>query len=213
LFSVIFNRLDRRVAALVRVGGLALIVLSVLRAEHPPAGHGRGLVIGVLLAASVIGWVCWTVRPGGERLTPDLWAMAVAGGLLCGASPDSAASAFVFVAVAAAGVRVDLSRAKWVPLAGGAALALGDIVYHHVGLGLLAYALGLAATLLAASNARQSAQRAEQAELLLAQPSARTRRRSAPPASKSRRASPARSTTSSPTRSPASPSSSRRRVL
>ena len=49
------------------------------------------------------------------------------------------------------------------------ALAAGDAIYHHLGVGLLAYALGFAACALAASNSRQSVQRAEQAELLLAQ--------------------------------------------
>jgi signal transduction histidine kinase len=169
VFSVIFNRLDRRVATLVRAAGLALILVSVIRADHRPGGHGRGLVISVLLAASAAAWLWWTLRPNGDGITPDLWVMAVAGGLLCGASPDSAASAFVFVAVVAAGIRVELSEAMWVGVAGTVALAIGDIVYHHVGLGLLAYALGFAASALAASNSRQSIERAEQAELLLAQ--------------------------------------------
>ena len=50
-------------------------------------------------------------------------------------------------------------------------LALGAAVlaYNGSALGLLAYSLGFVATALAASNGRQSAQRAEQAELLLAQ--------------------------------------------
>ena len=52
---------------------------------------------------------------------------------------------------------------------GVVALAAGDVIYHHLGIGLLAYALGFAACALAASNSRQSAQRTEQAELLLAQ--------------------------------------------
>ena len=95
--------------------------------------------------------------------------MAGAGGLLCGASPDSAASAFVFVAIVSAGVRVELARAVWVAVAGTVALAIGDIVYGNVGIGLLAYTLGFAASVLAASTSRQSVERAEQAELLLAQ--------------------------------------------
>ncbi|MGI8712553.1 MAG: sensor histidine kinase [Solirubrobacteraceae bacterium] len=43
------------------------------------------------------------------------------------------------------------------------------LVYGGAALGLLAYALGLAVALLAASNSRQSIARADQAELLLAQ--------------------------------------------
>jgi signal transduction histidine kinase len=169
VFSVILTRLDRRLAALVRVIGLALIVVSVIHADHRPGGHGRSLVITVLLAAAVFSWLWWTIRPTSERITPDLWVMAGAGGLLCAASPDSAASAFVFVAVVSAGVRVELAQAGWVAVAGTVALAIGDIIYGNVGVGLLAYTLGFAASVLAASTSRQSAERVEQAELLLAQ--------------------------------------------
>jgi signal transduction histidine kinase len=95
--------------------------------------------------------------------------MSGAGGLLCAASPDSAASAFVFIAIAAAGIPVDLHQAPWILILGAGALAVGDVIYGNVGVGLLAYTLGFVATALAASNSRQSIERAEQAELLLAQ--------------------------------------------
>jgi signal transduction histidine kinase len=169
VFSVLLTRLDRRPAAFVRLAGLVLICWSVLHADHHPGGHGRGLVISVLFAATVISWLWWTVHPTRERITPDLWLMAGAGGMLVGASPDSAASAFVFVAVVTAGVRVELSDAVPVAVWGAVALAVSDAIYHRIGIGLLAYALGFAASSLAASNSRQSVQRAEQAELLLAQ--------------------------------------------
>jgi signal transduction histidine kinase len=169
VFSVLLTRLDRRVAALIRLAGLVLIVISVINDAHHPAGHGRGLVVAVLLAACAIAWLWWTIHPLGERLTPDLWVMAGAGGLLCAAAPGSASSAFVFVAVVAAGIRVELRQAAGVALLGTAALALGDVIYDNVGLGLLAYTLGFVASALAASNGRQARERAEQAELLLAQ--------------------------------------------
>ncbi|MGH2915228.1 MAG: hypothetical protein ACRDMX_09585, partial [Solirubrobacteraceae bacterium] len=79
------------------------------------------------------------------------------------------ASALVFVALAAAGVRVELRRALPLAGAGVVALALCDLAYGGAALGLLAYALGFVATALGASNARQSVARAEQAKLLLAQ--------------------------------------------
>jgi signal transduction histidine kinase len=170
VLPVLLDRLDPRAAALVRIISLALIVLSVTGADNHPTSHGRGLVITVTLAAAVFSWVWWTIRPARERsLSPDLWIMAGAGGVLCGAAPDSAASAFVFVAVIAASLRVELSRAIPVAALGTVALATADLVYDHVGLGLLAYALGFAASMLAGSNSRQSIERADQAELLLAQ--------------------------------------------
>jgi signal transduction histidine kinase len=170
VFSVLLTRLDPRSATLVRLAGLVLICWSVLHSDHHPGGHGRALVVGLLLAATVISWLWWTVRPTSEHgITPDLWIMAGAGGLLSGAAPDTAASAFVFIAVVSAGIRVELPDAAPVAVLGVVALAVGDAVYHNFGVGLLAYTLGFAASALAASNSRQSVQRADQAELLLAQ--------------------------------------------
>ncbi len=170
MFSVLLTRLNRRTATFVRLAALVLICWSVINAEHHPGAHGRGLVISVLLAAAVISWLRWTARPLGEGdIPPELWVMAGAGGLLCSASPGSAASAFVFIAVVAAGVQTELRRAWPVAALGAGTLAVGDLIYGNSGLGLLAYSLGFAASCLAASNSRQSVQRAEQAELLLAQ--------------------------------------------
>jgi signal transduction histidine kinase len=68
-----------------------------------------------------------------------------------------------------AGLRVELPRAAPVVLVGALAVAVSDLIYNGSALGLLAYVLGFAVSLLAASNARQRVVRAEQAELLLAQ--------------------------------------------
>jgi signal transduction histidine kinase len=169
VFSVLLARLDRRSAAVVRLAGLVLICWSVLQSNHHPGSHGRALVVTVLLAATVMAWLRWTARPAEPAITPDLWVMAGAGGLLLAAAPDTAASAFVFIAVVSAGLRAELRAAAPVGVLGVVALAVGHIVYDNLGVGLVAYALGFAASALAASNGRQSAQRAEQAELLLAQ--------------------------------------------
>jgi signal transduction histidine kinase len=168
---LLLQRLDRRTATLIRLAGLALITWTVIKASRDPAGTtGRGLLVSLLLAAAAASWLAWTLRPGLERgVTPELYVQAVAGGLLVGACPGSAASAFVFIAVVIAGLRVDLARAVPVAAAGTLAVAVSVIVYDGSALGLLAYALGFAVVLLAASNSRQSRVRAEQAELLLAQ--------------------------------------------
>lgn len=154
-----------------RVAGLLLIGWTVLNASHhQPASSGRGLVVGVTFMAAAVAWLVWTIWPGMERgITPELYALAGAGGLLVGASPNSAASAFVFVAVVSAGVRAELRRAVSVMLVGTLALAVSVLIYDGSTLGVLAYTLGFAAMLLAASNARQRVVRVEQAELLLAQ--------------------------------------------
>ena len=162
--------LDRRLATTIRLLGLGLVALSILSASrHPPATTGRGLFVTMLFAAAVVSWLIWTLHPDRAGVTAELYVMAGAGGLLVEASTQSAASVFVFVAVVVAGLRAELSQAAWVAVVGTLAVAVSDLLYNGNALGLLAYTLGVAASLLAASNARQRAVRAEQAELLLAQ--------------------------------------------
>ena len=163
-------RLNPRASAAVRLVGLVLVGWSVVAARHAPGASGRGLVISILFAVAVVCWVAWVAWPSGRSgLTADLYVMAAAGGALAGASPSSAASAFVFVAIVAAAVGAELPRAWPVAAVGALALAASVLVYDGAAIGLLAYALGFAAALMAASNARQSIQRADQAEVLLAQ--------------------------------------------
>jgi signal transduction histidine kinase len=165
---MVLSRLDPRLATAVRIVALALISWSVLHSRHL-SGSGRGMVITVCFVLCVIAWLAWTIRPNEHRLTPDVYVLALAGGVLSGAAPDTAASAFVFIAVAAAGLRADLPQAFLVVASGTLALASAVLAYDGNGVGLLAYTLGFIATTLAASTSRQSRVRAEQAELLLAQ--------------------------------------------
>src|SRR5579872_5556704 len=168
---MLFYRLPPRLAALLRLIGLGLVIWSVSAARHHPGSGGRDLVVSILLAVAVIAWLVWVVRPHGGRGIDlyDLYVLATAGGVLCGAAPDSAASVFVFVAVVSAGVRAPLERAATVVAVGVVAVAVSIAVYHGSGVGLLAYTLGFVAGMLAASNSRSSVERADQAELLLAQ--------------------------------------------
>jgi signal transduction histidine kinase len=168
---VLLNGVNPRLATTIRIAGLVLIGWSVAGSKHHPATHGRGLAAAACLAACAICWTTWTVLSTRERreVTPDLYGLAVVGGLLAGAVPDSAAAAFVFVAAAAAASRVELARTVPVLAAGVLALAASVLVYHGNALALLAYTLGFAGAALAASNRRQTHLRAEQAELLLAQ--------------------------------------------
>jgi signal transduction histidine kinase len=98
-----------------------------------------------------------------------VYGLAIAGGVLVGAVPNSAASAFVFIAIVIAAIRGPQARAVQVLVLGVLALAVSTLVYAGSGLGLLAYALGLAAAALAGANRRDAQLRTEQAELLLAQ--------------------------------------------
>ena len=143
---------------------------SVLRSHPGPGGSGRELVISGLLIAIVVAYLVWTAWPlRSDAITPELYVLAIAGGVLTAAAPQGAGSAFAFVAIVTAGVRVDIARAVPLVLLATLALACSVLIYDRPAIGLLAYALGFAAALLAASNARQSRARADQAELLLAQ--------------------------------------------
>lgn len=167
---MLLYRVDRRLAAAIRLAGLGLVSWSLFASRNAPGLSGRELVVSLLLAAAALSWLHWVPRPDVPGvLTPDLYVMAGAGGALIGASPDSAASVFVFAAAVAAALRTELTRALTVVAVGVLAFAITVIIYRGSALGLLAYTLAFAAAALAASNARQRVLRADQAELLLAQ--------------------------------------------
>jgi signal transduction histidine kinase len=162
--------LDRRDSTLIRLIGLGLISWTVLTSKLAPATSGRGLVVLVVWVIAVLAWLVWTFWSSRlDRMTPDVYALALAGGFLAAASPNSAGSAFVFVAATAIGVRVGLFSGLTVALLGASALGAGAIIYDNSGLGVLAYTLGFCALALAGTNLRQLNLRADQAELLLAQ--------------------------------------------
>jgi len=167
---LVLQPLNARVALAMRAFGLVLISWTLINNKPAPSGSGRGLVIAVLLVLAVAAWVAWTVQSHGPRHTPaDLFVLAGAGGLLVAASPKGAGSAFAFVAVATAGYRLDLGRALAVATLAVFATALGILLYDQAATEVLAYGLGLVAVLLAGTNVRQTVNRADEAELLLAQ--------------------------------------------
>jgi signal transduction histidine kinase len=172
---VFLLNLDSRAATLIRVAVFALVSWTVVHAHYAPGASGRELVVSISYGCAIAAAAVWSFRMGGSPraamrlpVTPELWPMAIGGGVLAVASPTSAGSAFVFIAIVAAGLRTEIVQAAPIAVAGAVALAVGQLVYGHDALTTLAYALGFAATLFAASNTRQSVVRAEQAELLLA---------------------------------------------
>jgi signal transduction histidine kinase len=166
----VLAQINSRPAAAVRLALIALVCWSVISSNHPPGTTGRGLVITLLFAVCVVGALLWVFLLGRDLgVTPELYLLAAAGGVLTGASPSTAASAFAFVAVVSAGVRGEFRSSVQVVLLGVLGVAISSLIYDDGAVGVLAYSLGFATALLAASNARQSVVRAEQAELLLAQ--------------------------------------------
>jgi signal transduction histidine kinase len=162
--------LNARRALAIRAFGLGLVAWSVIGSHPAPASSGRGLVIAVLLALGILGWVAWSWQAYTQRtIWVDLYVLSGAGGFLVAAAPSAAGSAFAFVAISTAGFRLESSRALAVAAFGLFTLALGVLTYNHAAIEVLAYGLGFIAVLLAGANARQTVTRAEDAELLLAQ--------------------------------------------
>ena len=167
---MLFSSLTRPYATMIRLLAGAAIVWTVLASRHPPGGSGRGLAVLILLIVSAVAWLVWTFWSSRLHvLTVDMLVLAGAGGALTGASPSSAASAFVFVAVVGSTVRIGFRGALPVVVSGVVGLAVSLVAYGEGGLGLIAYAGGFLAAALGADNLHQSRDRAEQAELLLAQ--------------------------------------------
>jgi signal transduction histidine kinase len=145
----------------------------VIAASNYPAGtSGRRLVVTIALVLCVLGTLAWLSRRDQDLDQPpglEIPVLAIAGGVLIGASPSSAASAFVFVAIVSAGIRAGLTRAMQVTVVATLSLAVAVLIWNGGALGLLAYMLGFLVSGFAASSVRQLRHQAEQAELLLAQ--------------------------------------------
>jgi signal transduction histidine kinase len=167
---MLLKALNHRDATAARLIGLALVSWSVIQSHESPALHGRGLVVLVALIGMVSAWLVWTFWScRQQRMTPDLYVLAVSSGLLAAAAPSGAGSAGMFVIAMATAARVDLRHGFMVVCVGVVGMGAGVIAYHGSGLGLVAYTAGWSALAFAGANLRNMEVRAEQAELLLAQ--------------------------------------------
>jgi signal transduction histidine kinase len=159
-----------RLASLIRLAGLAAVSWSIFSSHVAPATSGRGLVVLVAFVPAFIAWLVWTFWSSKQsQMTPDLYVMAICGGLLQSATPSSAGSVFTFVVAMSAAARGGVLHGLVMAALGAAAVGVGAIIYNEQALPVLAYALGFAATTLGGTNIRQSRLRLEQTELLLAQ--------------------------------------------
>ena len=159
-----------RVATLIRLAGLAAVTWSIFNSSAAPATSGRGLVVLVAFVPAFIAWLVWTFWSSRQTfMTPDLYVLAICGGVIQIAAPNSAASVFTFVVAMGAAARCGVAYGLMMAGLGAAAVGVCSIIYERDAILVLAYALGFAATTLGGANIRQSRLRLEQAELLLAQ--------------------------------------------
>lgn len=161
-----------------RLAGLVATLWGMLAADPGPGTAGRGLVVLVLIVVASAAWLAWVVFPeydaGAEpepsRATSDLvvlGVLALGGGLLLGGSPGSAASAYCFVAVVAAGIRLELGAALVVLACAVGASLLGALLWWDTAVPALAYSGAFVAATMVGVNRRQFLQRVAQTERLL----------------------------------------------
>ena len=159
-----------RLGTLLRLAGFAAVTWSIFNSPNAPAMSGRGLVVLIAFVPACVAWLTWTLWSSRQTfMTPDLYVLAICGGVLQTASPSSAGSVLTFVVAMGAAARSGVLYGLLMAALGAAAVGVGAIVYDRDALIVLAYALGFAATTLGGANIRNSRLRLEQTELLLAQ--------------------------------------------
>ncbi|MDE3132765.1 MAG: sensor histidine kinase [Acidobacteriota bacterium] len=159
-----------RLATMLRLAGLAAVTWSIFHSQNAPAFSGRGLVVLAAFVPALIAWLVWTFWSSRQVfMTPDLYVLAICGGVIQTAAQSSAASTFTFVVAMGAAARCGLLYGLVMAALGAAAVGAGSIIYDQQALIVLAYALGFAAVTLGGYNIRQTRMRLEQTELLLAQ--------------------------------------------
>lgn len=162
---------DERAARKTRLAVAALIVIAIAIGASAPAGDASRVVFAVGLAVALGVWLAWTFLRAGAVATAVELALISVGGtavVAAGGRGALAALAFPLIAVAAAAERLPMRLAGLV--AGSACLSLlvGAAVSES-GLLLVAALVVPASGFLAGLAPRQHIERAEQAELLLAE--------------------------------------------
>ncbi len=167
---MIFSSVTGYRGTAIRLTGLVAVLWSVVVGTHPPALHGRGLVVLIATVLGTIGWLVWTLWSRDRKeVTFDLYLMAASGAVIQMASNSTAGCVLTFVAAVSAAARAGVWWGLLVAAVGAIAVAVAGLIYNDGALAILAYSLGFAASALGGSNIRQYRQRAEQAELLLVQ--------------------------------------------
>ncbi len=163
-----------RLIDVIRAFGLIAVIVSVSLAHPGPGTPGpRGVTIAITLALSSVGWIAWLLSGAtGQRRAlslASLAVMAVAGGVLAGASEFSPAIAVGCAATFSAAVRLKTSASLGI-LAGTLASFLITALIGNDATGVvLGFPFAYAGFWSVAMTRREYLVRAEQAERTLAE--------------------------------------------
>ena len=160
-----------RATNIVRIVGLGAVILTVSIARPGPASGGlRGTEIAITLGLCVVAWIVWLLS---DRRYPvmvgSLIVMGVAGGVLAGLSPNSAAAGVGCVAVFSAGVRLSTIASLGILAGTVATFLVCGLITGAATLALLGYTWAYVGFWTVARTRAGFLVRAEQAERTLAE--------------------------------------------
>jgi signal transduction histidine kinase len=163
-----------RLIDVVRAFGLIAVIVSVSLAHPGPGTPGpRGVTIAVTLALSSVAWIAWLLSgTTGQRhvlSVASLVTMAVAGGVLAGASEYSPAIAVGCAATFSAAVRLRTSASLGILAGTLASFLIAALVGNDVTGVVLGFPFAYAGFWSVAMTRREYLVRAEQAERTLAE--------------------------------------------
>jgi signal transduction histidine kinase len=160
-----------RARGLLRLAGLAAVWLGLVMIPPGIATQGRGLAVAVFAAMASVAWLVMMIRPGGnDPVTAAVLAIQVlAGSVLTALTPGGPAVALPAVGIFDALVLLAPPVAVGITVTGVAAMTVAALQVHAGAPTVAGYTFALAAALLLAFNRRQYLERADQADLLLAQ--------------------------------------------
>jgi signal transduction histidine kinase len=163
-----------RLIDVVRAFGLIAVIVSVSLAHPGPGTPGpRGVTIAVTLALSSVAWIAWLLSgTTGQRRALSLASlvmMAVAGGVLAGASEFSPAIAVGCAATFSAAVRLKTSASLGILAGTLASFLITALIGNDVTGVVLGFPFAYAGFWSVAMTRREYLVRAEQAERTLAE--------------------------------------------
>ena len=153
-----------------RIAGLVAALVAVAETPPHPGIHGRALAVTICLAVAAAGWTLWMAGERRHRpASAGLGVLAAAGGVLASLNQQLVGLVFGTFAAFMAGDGLPVAVAVVVTSVAGVALTAGELAVGVTASRLLGAVVSFAAGLFVGLLRARTRQRADQAELLLAQ--------------------------------------------